>query len=195
MGSEGGEVTALLAAAGRGDRGALERAAALVHEELRDIARRLLAGERRGQTIRTTALVNEAYVRLVGERAGGYEGRRHFLGVAARAMRSILVDYARARGAQKRGGDWRRTPLDDVIDEIEVDRVDLLALEEAMARLEARSARQARVVELRFFAGLSIAEAAGVLGVSHGTVETDWRLARAWLYRELSADAAGEASA
>jgi RNA polymerase sigma factor (TIGR02999 family) len=107
-------------------------------------------------------------------------------------MRSILVDYARARAAQKRGGGWKRMPLDEVLDRIELDRVDLLGLEEALARLEERSERQARVVELRFFAGLSIDETAEVLGVSHGTVETDWRLARAWLHRELSGEPSGE---
>lgn len=189
------ELAALLGAAQAGDRAALDRAAAIVDAELRSIASRMLRGERSGQTLRTTALVNEAYVRLMGDRAEGFEGRSHFLGTAARAMRSIVVDYARARAAQKRGGGWKRVPLDEVLDRIELDRLDLLSLEEALARLEARSDRQARVVELRFFAGLSIAEAATVLGVSHGTVETDWRLARAWLHRELGDAADGETEA
>ena len=186
------DLTLLLAAARGGDRASLERAAALVHEELRAIASRLLRGEHPGQTIRTTALVNEAYIRLVGGRDAAYADRTHFLGVAAQAMRSILVDYARARAAQKRGGGWKRVPLDGVLDQIELDRVDVLGLEEALVRLEGRSERQARVVELRFFAGLSIAEAAEALGVSHGTVETDWRLARAWLHRELTGESGVE---
>ena len=190
-----GDLAGLLEAAQGGDRDAMERAAAVVDSELRSIASHLLRGEKAGQTLRTTALVNEAYVRLLGDRERGFEGRSHFLGTAARAMRSILVDYARARAAQKRGGGWQRVPLDEVLDRIELDRVDLLGLEDALARLEGRSERQARVVELRFFAGLSIAETAKVLGVSHGTVETDWRLARAWLHRELAGEAGGEVDA
>lgn len=180
------DLTLLLRSASRGDQAALARAAELVHEELRSIAHQVLLGQRRGQTLRTTALVNEAFVRLVGERVPRFEGQSHFFGVAAKAMRSILVDYARARSAQKRGGSWERIALDDVIDRIEVDRLDLVALEEALRRLEERAPRQAQVVELRFFAGLSIAQAAEAMGVSHGTIEQDWRFARAWLHRELA---------
>lgn len=187
---EATEFTRLLASASEGDDEALQRAAAVVHEELRSLARQVLSGERAGQTLRTTALVNEAYLRLVGADRH-FEGRSHFFGTAAKAMRSILVDYARARRAQKRGGGWQRVALDEAIERLEVDRVDLLALEEALRRLEADAPRQASVVELRFFAGLSIERAAETLGVSHGTVENDWRFARAWLHRELT----GEASA
>jgi len=179
------DITALFGAASRGDTEALARAAELLHEELRAIASRALAGGRRGQTLRTTALVNEAYVKLVGAPGEPFEGRSHFLAVAAKSMRSILVDYARARSARKRGGGWKRAPLDDVLDAVEIDQLDLVALDEALNRLERRSERQARTVELRFFAGLTIDETAQALGVSHGTVENDWRFARAWLHREL----------
>lgn len=178
------DLTSMLAKASRGDDGAVDEAAQLVHEELRSIARGVLSGQRRVQTLRTTALVNEAYLRLIGDDRQ-FEGRSHFFAIASKAMRSILIDYARSRQAQKRGGAWQRAPLDDVIDSIEVDRLDLLALEEALTRLEQASSRQAEVVELRFFGGLSIEQAAEVLGVSHATIERDWRFARAWLHREL----------
>lgn len=182
------EVTVLLAAAGGGDSAALEKASRLVHAELRELASRVLSGEKRGQTLRTTALVNEAFARLIGaDRV--FEGRSHFFALAATSMRSILVDYARARLALKRGGDWQRVPLDDVMDSIEVDRVDLLALEDALTKLGELSPRQTQVVELRFFGGLSIEQTSDVLGVSHGTVENDWRFARAWLHREMQGGA------
>ena len=183
------DLTRLLARAADGDGEALERAAVLVHHELRSIASRVLAGQRPGQTLCTTALVNEAFAKMLGGSGQRYEGRSHFLAVASRAMRSILVDYARARGAQKRGGGRSRVAIDEVIREFESDRLDLIALDDALDRLESRTPRQVRVVEMRFFAGLSIAQTASALGVSHGTVENDWRFARAWLHRELLGEA------
>lgn len=179
------ELTQILARASEGDDSAVAQAASAVYEELREIAARELRGERPDQTLRTTALVNEAFIRLVGQREVEWESRRHFLGTAARAMRSILVDHARARKALKRGGDRKRAPLDDVVDAIQMEQVDLLALDEALAKLEAVAERKARVVELRYFAGLTIAETAQTLGVSTGTVENDWEFARTWLHREL----------
>lgn len=183
------DLTTLLAAVEEGDGHAAARLADAVYVELRQLAHAILQGERPQQTLRTTALVNEAWLRLVGERANiAFDDRRHFYRTAARAMRTILIDYARARRAAKRGGSYNRLPLDDVIDAIEIDRVDLVALDDAMQRLEALSARRCRVVELRFFAGLSIEQTARVLGVSHGTVENDWSFARAWLHRNIAGD-------
>ena len=179
------DITSLLAASADGDPDAIARVAAIVHDELRDLASRILAHERPGQTLRTTALVNEAYAKLAVAGAS-YEGRGHFLNTAARAMRQILVDYARTRSALKRGGGKRPLPLDDVVDRLETDRVDLIALDEALTRLEAIDARKARVVELRYFAGLTIDDTADALGVSHTTVENDWRFARSWLHREIA---------
>jgi RNA polymerase sigma-70 factor (ECF subfamily) len=182
------DLTRLLEAAGRGDETARNSIAEVVYRELRQLAQAILRHERPHQTLRTTALVNEAWIRLIGGHDTAWENRAHFYRTAARAMRSILVDHARARKARKRGGDWHRTPLDDVIDAIEVDRVDLIALDEAVARLEALSPRRSQVVELRFFAGLSIGEVARVLDVSDTTVENDWDFARTWLHRMLRGD-------
>lgn len=187
QGDSTGDVTQLLSAATGGDAGAVEEVADLVYAELRGLARGVLRHQSQHQTYRTTALVNEAFVRLVGQRAVAWESRAHFLGVAAKAMRSILIDYARARGAQKRGGAWERVPLDDVLGSLEQGRIDAIDLDDALRRLEALDERKCRVVELRFFAGLSIEETAEVLGVGHGTVERDWQFTRLWLYERLSA--------
>jgi len=181
-------LTELLSNARAGDASALARAGELVLADLRSLARRARRGQRPNHTLGTTALVNEAFVRLLGQPGPGFEGRQHFYGVAAKAMRSILVDYARARNAEKRGGGWERRVLDDVLDELEGDQLNMLALDEALRRLEATTPRHVRVVELRYFAGLSIAKTAEALGVSSGTVESDWRFARAWLQRELSGE-------
>ena len=141
--------------------------------------------------MRTTALVNEAYLKLVDQKAAGYESRGHFFGVAAKAMRSILVDYARRRGAVKRGGDRGRVPLDDAMAAFEQRELDLGELDTALTRLAELDDRKSRVVELRFFGGLSIDQTAEALGVSHATVERDWDFAKAWLYRELDDGIAG----
>lgn len=181
------DVTVLLDAAGRGDGEALNRVATLLYDELRAVASDILRNEKKNQTIRTTALVNEAFVRLSSRSNQSWENRAHFMAVAARAMRCILVDYARARKAIKRGGAFERHPLDDVITEIERDRIELLALDDALTKLEAIAPRKCQVVEMRYFAGLSIDQTAEALGVSHGSVENDWSFARTWLRRELQA--------
>lgn len=179
------DVTSLLSDAGRGDQRAMSRLADVVYDELRGLAHVILHRQGASPTLHTTALVNEAWVRVVGDREVAYESRAHFFRTAAHAMRTVLIDYVRARNARKRGGSWKRSPLDDVVDAVEIDQVDLISLDDALTRLEALSPRRSQVVELRFFGGLSIAETARVLGVSHGTVENDWNFARAWLHRAI----------
>jgi RNA polymerase sigma factor (TIGR02999 family) len=185
-----GEVTRLLHDLQEGDEGAGERLAALVYAELREVAARHLRAERPDHTLTPTALVHEAYLRLAGQQETAWQSRAHFFAMAARAMRRILVDHARARRAAKRSG-GERVPLDDASDVIagaddaQARAIDLVALDDALARLTALDPRQARVVELRYFAGLEIEEVAELLGVSGMTVKRDWRLARAWLFREL----------
>lgn len=178
------EVTRLLAAAGRGEEAALPRVAELVYEELRRIAHQAIRSGSPAQTINTTALVHEAYLRLACSDTD-WESRGHFLGVAARAMRSILVDHARTRLSLKRGGGQRRIALDDVLGALREQNIDVLALDTALDRFAAIDERKARVIELRFFGGLDIEKTATVLGISHATVERDWQFARAWLRREL----------
>ena len=188
-------ITALLQAWGRGEQAALDELLPLVYGQLRRQAARYLRAQPLGHTLQTTALVHEAYLRLVGtERPGtDWSGRAHFFGVAARSMRSILVDHARARRAAKRGGGAHALTLSAAdaagarANEEAGSEVDVVALDEALARMAAMDARQAQVVELRYFGGLSIEETAGVLGVSHATVEREWRTARLWLRRELRA--------
>ena len=168
-----------------GEEQALDRLIPLLYDDLRQLARSHLRSERSAHTLNPTALVNEAMLRLVG-RSTPWESRGHFLGVAARAMRSILADHARARGAQKRGGNRKREPLDAAVAWFEENRVDLLALDDALKRFAQLDARAAQIVELRYFAGLTQAEIAEMLGVSVATVERDWVAARGWLQRELS---------
>ncbi len=158
----------------------------LVYDELRAVAARLLVGQA-GHTLQATALVHEAWLKLArGEQAdGGWEGRSHFLAVAAKAMRQILVNHARDRRAHKRGGDAMRVTLHEGIGAVEFDAVEVLALDEALARLAQLDARQAKVVELRAFGGLALEEVAAALGIGLTTVKSDWRFARAWLHREL----------
>ncbi len=158
---------------------------ALVYHELRRLAAAYMRRERPGQTIQATALVHEAYVRLAG--AGTpWRDERHFLGIAARSMRQILVERARARGAQKRWGALERVSLQESLAQASVEDAMLPALDEALTRLEQLDAEQARIVELRFFAGLSVEEAADALAMSPATLKRRWTLARAWLFRELS---------
>ena len=177
--------TAILSRLGAGDGSAQAELLALVYAELHRMAENALRGERVGHTLQATALVHEAWLRLVDQRTTDWNGRAHFFGAAARAMRQILVDHARARGAAKRGGGATRGLLDDSLLVYEARALDLLALDEALGRLAAADERAARIVELRFFAGLEMAEIAEVLGVSVPTVERGWRLARAWLRSEL----------
>ncbi|HEX2779483.1 MAG TPA: sigma-70 family RNA polymerase sigma factor [Gemmatimonadaceae bacterium] len=182
------EVTRLLALASRGDRDAVDRLVPILYEELRRIAHQRMRGERVGHTLETTALVHEAYLELAGLDRMEWQSRAHFLAVAARAMRRVLIDHAVARNAQKRAGKLQAVPLDEVPDLALVSgqRADeLLALDEALDRLAGVSERQARVVECRFFAGMSVEETAEALGTSPATVKRDWTVARAWLYREL----------
>jgi RNA polymerase sigma factor (TIGR02999 family) len=179
------DVTQLLLAWGRGDPSALERLLPLVEAELRRLARHYMRGERTGHTLQATALVNEAYLRLVEQHRVQWQNRAHFVGVAARLMRRVLVDHARTHQYAKRGGGARRVTLDDAAGLVLNRPVDLVALDEALGRLAAVDGRKARVVELRFFGGLSVEEAAEVLGVSAVTVKREWAMARAWLRCEL----------
>lgn len=167
-------------------RAALDRWTPLVYEELRRIASRELGRRGRGATLHTTALVHEAWLRLTEQQQLADLDRQRFLGIAAKVVRRTLVDLARRRTAQVRGGAWQRVSITDVDPAAAAGETDLVALDDALARLESLDERQAQVVELRYFAGLSVDEAAGVLGVSARTVDGDWRVARAWLARELA---------
>lgn len=183
--SSPGAVTELLRAWADGDDGALERLTPLVEAELRRLARAYMRRERREHTLQTTALVNEAFLRLTDARRVRWQDRAHFVGIAACLMRRVLVDHARTRGARKRGGDARRVTLDDGLAVAAEPAMDVVALDRALSALAAADARKGRVIELRFFGGLSVEETAEVLGVSPDTVRRDWRLAKLWLLREL----------
>ena len=183
------EITALLRAWGGGDAAALDRLTTLVYDELRRMARRHMRKEAAGNTLQTTALVNEAYLRLVDMKDAGWQDRTHFFAVSAQVMRRILVDAARARGAAKRGGAGGRVAGVDLdrIPSVDTGRAaELVALDDALEELARMDPRKARVVELRFFGGLSVEETAAVLRVSQQTVLRDWKLAKAWLTRSLS---------
>ncbi len=187
------EITQLLLAWGRGDQNALERLMPLVYEELRRLARRHMNRQRPGHTLQTTALVNEAYLRLIDASQVQWQDRAHFYAVSAQLMRRILVDFARAKGNLKRGGGARRIALDEA-PEVAIDRgADLTALDDALKTLATMNSRQSKIVELRYFGGLSEEEVAEVLEISPRTVRRDWSLARAWLYRELSRGETDEA--
>jgi RNA polymerase sigma factor (TIGR02999 family) len=180
------EVTRLLKAWTAGDEQALERLTPLVYEELHRVAQRCMAGERSGHTLQTTALVNEVYVRLVDCGQIAWQDRAHFFAVSSQLMRRILIDFARSRGYRKRGGGLAHVSLDEVASVCNEPDPNLVALDDALKALAEVDARKSKVVELRFFGGLSVEETAEVLGVSGETVMRDWRLARAWLLRELS---------
>jgi RNA polymerase sigma factor (TIGR02999 family) len=180
------EITQLLIAWNNGDQAALERLTPLVHGELHRLAKRYMAGERKGHILQTTALVNEAYLRLIDWRTVEWQNRAHFFGLAAQIMRRILVDFARAHQSEKRGGDEIRVSLSEAANVPSERSPDLVALDDALRSLEKLDRRQARVVELRFFAGLSMEETAEALKVSLSTVRRDWGLAEAWLFRELN---------
>ena len=179
------EITDLLAALRRGDRSAMDLLLPLVYDELRRRAHHQLGRGGRSATLSTTGLVHEAYLRLVESPSQDWEDRSHFFGVAVKAMRSVVVDYARRRGAKKRGGDARRIELDEGVLRIEQDASEILAVHEALERLAALDERLSELVELRFFGGLSVEETAGVLGVSDRTVKREWAKARTLLYRLL----------
>jgi RNA polymerase sigma-70 factor, ECF subfamily len=182
--------TRLLSKVASGDERAVSRLMPLVYDELRRIAAAYLRRERPGQTLQATALVNEAYIRLIGERGQNWQNRTHFLAIAALSMRQILVQRARARHAAKRGGDPERITLDDQLmssgDRDAERRVDLIELDGALDRLAQLDAQQARIVVLRYFGGLTVEETAEAVGVSPATVKRHWTLARAWLKRELT---------
>ena len=181
-----GDVTRLLDLWTGGDERALEELMPRVERELRRIAERFFRRERSGHTLQPTALVNELYLRLTDQRAVSWKSRAHFYGTAADMMRRLLIDHARSRDAVKRGRGCRPVPLDEITDPAEPARdVDLLALDEALERLARKDERQARVVELRYFAGLTYREVAEVLEVTERTAKRDWHTARLWLHREL----------
>ena len=177
-------VTQLLGAAGRGEIGAQDRLWGVVYDELRRLARHQLAQEHRG-VFESTALIHEAYLRLVGDEPVEWVNRRHFFAAAARAMRHIRIDEARRRGRIKRGGDRRAEPINDELAAFEGDPTEMLAIDEALKKLEQLAPRQAEIVMLRYFGGLSVDETALAIDVSPRTVDYEWRLARAWLHREL----------
>lgn len=179
-------VTQLLVDWSRGDQKALDKLMPLVYSELRRLASNYLRRERQGHTLQPTALVNEAYLKLIDQKNSRWQNRAQFFGVSAQLMRRILVDHARAHQADKRGGsDQHRLSITSAGKLVQQTEVDLLALHEALEELATVDSQQERIVELRFFGGLSIEETAEVLGVGHATVERDWRMARAWLRRKL----------
>jgi len=180
-----GEVTRLLVDWRAGDKSALDKLMGLVHQELRRIARRYMRHERAGHTLESAALINEAYLRLLDVREIDWQNRAHFLAMAARLMRRILVDHARSRKYAKRGAAQQKLSLSEADRIANEPDVDLVALDDALNSLAAMNEQQSRLVELRFFGGLTIEETAEVLGVSHATVERDWAVSRAWLRREI----------
>jgi len=183
--SKTGEVTTLLRAWHAGDEDAYRRVSSILYDELRRQAAQCMRHQRSGDTLQTTALVHEAFMRLAGAHQVEWHDRTHFLAVAARTMRRVLVDLARAQGAAKRGARAEHRPVDSGVAVAGPSPVDLLALDEALDRLGAIDARKVRVIELRFFAGLTVEETAAVLDVSPDTVARDWRMARTWLLRDL----------
>lgn len=181
-------VTDLLARAGDGDPSAADEVFPLIYEQLHRLAEQHMRRERAGHTLQPTALVHEVYVRLLGDHEASWSSRSHFFAAAATAMRRILVNHAVARRTRKRGGDRQRVQLDDIAEAFEDRSIDLLALDDALSHLAALSPEQARIVELRFFAGLTVQRTADVLGRSERSVQYDWSMARAWLRGELAGD-------
>jgi RNA polymerase sigma factor (TIGR02999 family) len=179
------DVRSLLAALERGEARASDELLPLVYAELRRLAAQRIAQERPGVTLQATALVHEAYLRLVGDGGAKWDGVGHFWAAAAEAIRRVLVDRARARDAQKRGGEWARVTLGPDAAKVEYERDELLDLDEALVALAAEAPRKARLVELRWFAGLSLDEAAAALGIAPATADRDWAYARAWLKDRL----------
>jgi RNA polymerase sigma-70 factor (ECF subfamily) len=186
------EITGLLVAWGGGDKSALDRLMPLVYDELRRLAHRYMSRERPGNTLQTTALVNEAYVRLVNWKEVRWENRAHFFAVSAQMMRRILVDFARDKQYLKRGGGALRVSLSEAAALTECRAAELVALDEALTALTKQDERKGKVVEMRFFGGLSVKEVGEVLKVSEETVMRDWRLAKVWLLRELGREAVSE---
>jgi RNA polymerase sigma factor (TIGR02999 family) len=183
------QITELLARWSEGEITAREKLVPLVYEELRRVARHCMAGERPDHTLQSGALVHEAYLRLVGHSSVRWDGRAHFFAVAAQLMRRILVDHARKKGAGKRGGDRVTITLDERLAPARQRELDVIALDDALNELSRMNPQHSRIVEMRFFAGLSIEETAQAMGISPATVKRDWAAARAWLYRELARSA------
>ena len=179
-------VTQLLVDWSRGNKEALDRLVPIVYQELRRQAARYLKRERAGHTLQTTALIHEAYLRLVDQKNVHWQNRAHFFGIAAQLMRRILVDHARARNRAKRGGSYIRVSLNEESAVASAKDLDIVALDQALNRLAEIDPQQSRVVELRYFSGLNVDETAEVLGISPATVKREWRMAKAWLHREIS---------
>lgn len=188
------EITDLLQDWERGRQSALEKLMPLVMSELRRLAKSYLRRERPGHTLQTTALVNEAYLKLAGHDRVHWQNRNHFFAIAAQCMRRILVDYAKAHRREKRGGAARRVELSEAVSMSEQQSEELLSLDEALERLAAEDERKSKVVELRYFGGYGVEEIAEMLGVSEATVAREWRIARAWLRREISVSSSSHAS-
>jgi RNA polymerase sigma factor (TIGR02999 family) len=197
---EPGEVTRLLQRWSDGEAAALDALWPMVYDDVRRLARRQMSGERGDHTLQGTALVNEAFIRLAGQRVFEWQNREQFLSLAAQIMRRVLVDYARQRGAQRRGDGAKRLSIHDTQAALEVDeaqalrafddeRIDVLAIDTALSKLHAIDAPQSRIVELRYFGGLTLEETASVAGISLASVKREWAMARAWLRRELGASA------
>ena len=180
-----GEVTTLLAAWGKGDPTALNQLIPLVYAELYRIARRVWLQHQQNQTLQPTALINEAYLKLANAETTTFQDRCHFFAVACTAMRQVLVNHARSRLTEKRGGGSTHISLDDVERAVDQEAAEIVSLHEALEALQAVDARKSQVVEMRYFGGLSVEETAEALGVSIGTVNRDWRLARSWLIRQM----------
>ena len=179
------KLTETISAAGSGDPRAAAELLPLLYNELRSLGKALMRNQPAGHTLQATALVHEAYAKLVGSTDPGWDGRAHFFGAAARAMREILVDQARRRGARKRGGEHKRHSLENELPAITSPVDDILALDEVLTKLESQDARKGQIVMLRFFSGLNMQEIADTLEVSKSSIERDWRYIRAWLYKEL----------
>jgi RNA polymerase sigma factor (TIGR02999 family) len=186
------DITMLLQAWNKGDASALDQLTPLIYNELQRLARRYMAREQPGNTLETGAVLNEAFMRLIRWKAASWENRAHFYGLAAKIMRRVLVDHARSRGYQKRGGALRPVSLDEALVISAEQAPDLVLLNEALERLEVMDPRKSKVVELRFFAGLSNEETAAILQVSAFTVIRDWNFAKAWLHRELVGENSGK---
>jgi RNA polymerase sigma factor (TIGR02999 family) len=184
--AESADVTQLLLEWNKGDRAALDRLMPIVYDELRRLARKHLWAEIPGHTLQATGLVNEAYLRLVDQRRVNWQNRAHFFGAAAQIIRRILVDHARARNRVKRGGGALTIPLIDDVNVTDRKELDVVALDDALSQLAKLDPQQERIVELRFFTGLSIEDTAAALNVSPATIKRDWATARAWLYRQIT---------
>jgi len=191
MSSSTADLTVLLRSWSRGDQSALDKIIPIVHDELKHLAHMYMSRERAGHTLQTTALLNEAYLKLIDARNVEWQDRAHFFAISARLMRRILVDIARKRAFRKRGGGAIKIPLEEAPEPAGRADPSIIELEDALAALEQLDPRKARVIELRYFGGLSVDETAEALGVGGGTVMRDWRIARVWLHRELSRNRRG----